>query len=76
MRQGPPAYGPAGSSAYPLTQGASSVCAESPSDAPSAVPLSMFPSPVRAQERAAKNHCTIMQLSGRDLRVGALTLET
>ncbi|GAA2320277.1 hypothetical protein Scani_28990 [Streptomyces caniferus] len=76
MRHGPPAYGPAGSSACPFTQGASSVCAESPFDAPSAVPLSMVPSLVRAQEPAAKKHCTIMQLSGRDLHVGALTLET
>ncbi|BDH13567.1 hypothetical protein HOK021_47460 [Streptomyces hygroscopicus] len=75
MRHGPPAYGPAGSMGAPPQDGLPSP-SPSASGAPSAVPLSIAPSPVRAQERAAKNHCTIMQLSRRDLHVGALTLET
>ncbi|BCK67039.1 hypothetical protein Srufu_009920 [Streptomyces libani subsp. rufus] len=75
MRQGPSAYGPAGSISALSQDGLPAQSASVPG-VPPAVPLSIASSPVRAQERAAKNHCTIMQLSGRDLHAGALTLET
>ncbi|GAB7029787.1 hypothetical protein JCM4914_12480 [Streptomyces platensis subsp. malvinus] len=75
MRQGPSAYGPAGSTG-PAPAGDGGAPAKPPSGALPACPMSIAPSPFRAQERTAKNHCTIMQLPGPETATGPLTLET